>query len=179
MTINIWKPFSESLFNQNLFWNQTRIICCPEKCWFVNANEILYVLHNCFYVSWILPFIIVYPEWGSAGQTYNRFLPNAYQDGTSEPRGGRHPSSLPNPRWVSQRNHPDSDIPDYRFTHMVMQFGQFLDHDITMTPKDGKWWEVAWFCFANVPNKIMCLCRRNKLLFFWSPRIKLFYYTHT
>ena len=112
-----------------------------------------FLLKNCFYVSWILPFLIVYPEWGSAGQTYNRFLPNAYQDGTSEPRGGRHPSSLPNPRWVSQRNHPDSDIPDYRFTHMVMQFGQFLDHDITMTPKDGKWWEVAWFCFANIPNK--------------------------
>ena len=145
----------------------------------LSTQMIFFVVDNCFYISWILPFVIVYPEWGSAGQTYNRFLPNAYQDGTSEPRGGRHPSSLPNPRWVSQRNHPDSDIPDYRFTHMVMQFGQFLDHDITMTPKDGKWWEVAWFCFANVPNKIMCLCRRNKLLSFWSSSIKLFYYTHT
>ena len=60
-----------------------------------------------------------------------------YQDGRSVPRGGRHPSSLPNPRWISQKNHPDSDIPDPRYTHMVMQFGQFLDHDITLTPKDG------------------------------------------
>lgn len=76
------------------------------------------------------------PEWGSAGQTYRRLLANDYQDGKSVPRGGRHPSSLPNARWISQKNHPDSDNPDYRFTHMVMQFGQFLDHDLTLTPKD-------------------------------------------
>ena len=67
-----------------------------------------------------------------------RIIPPVYQDGRSVPRGGRHPSSLPNPRWISQKNHPDSDIPDPRYTHMVMQFGQFLDHDITLTPKDGK-----------------------------------------
>ena len=77
-------------------------------------------------------------EWGSAGSTLRRFAPNAYSDGRGEPRGGRHPSSLPSPRWVSQKNHPDNDVPDARFTHMVMQFGQFLDHDITLTPKDGK-----------------------------------------
>ena len=41
-------------------------------------------------------------------------------------------------RWISQKNHPDNDVPDSRFTHMVMQFGQFLDHDITLTPKDGE-----------------------------------------
>ena len=41
---------------------------------------------------------LVYPEWGSAGQTLKRLLPNAYEDGATVPRGGRHPSTLPNPR---------------------------------------------------------------------------------
>ena len=78
------------------------------------------------------------PEWGSAGATLRRLLPNAYADGRDEPRGGRNPrSSLPSARHVSQKNHPDNDVPDTRFTHMVMQFGQFLDHDLTLTPHDG------------------------------------------
>ena len=59
------------------------------------------------------------------------------QDGRQEPRGGHTSRVLPNPRWMSQRNHPDEDLPDTRYTHMVMQFGQFLDHDMTLTPKDG------------------------------------------
>ena len=67
-----------------------------------------------------------------------RFLPNRYDNGRDSPRGGLHPSSLPSSRWISQKNHPDNDVPDTRFTHMVMQFGQFLDHDLTLTPKDGK-----------------------------------------
>ena len=60
------------------------------------------------------------------------------QDGRQEPREGRRVRTLPNPRWMSQKNHPDEDLPDTRYTHMVMQFGQFLDHDLTLTPKDGK-----------------------------------------
>ena len=97
------------------------------------------------------------PEWGSAGQTYRRLIANAYQDGKSVPRGGRHPSSLPNPRWISQKNHPDADHPDYRFTHMVMQFGQFLDHDVTLTPKDGN----HYLLNVNL-YKIIYLCQKKE-----------------
>ena len=43
--------------------------------------------------------------------------------------------SLPNPRLVSAVFHSDSDVPDSKATHMVTQMGQFLDHDITLTPE--------------------------------------------
>jgi len=76
------------------------------------------------------------PLWGVAGAQLVRLLPPDYSDGVGEPRGGYKSRLLPNPRWMSQRNHPDNDNPDRRFTHMVMQFGQFLDHDVTVTPKD-------------------------------------------
>lgn len=78
------------------------------------------------------------PLWGVTGAPLVRLLPPDYGDGIGEPRGGFRAKNLPNPRWMSQRNHPDNDNPDTRFTHMVMQFGQFLDHDITITPKDER-----------------------------------------
>ncbi|XP_023338409.1 chorion peroxidase isoform X2 [Eurytemora carolleeae] len=76
------------------------------------------------------------PTWGMPGSQLHRLVSSAYSDGIGEPRGGYNSRTLPNPRYLSQRNHPDNDNPDTRFTHMVMQFGQFLDHDITVTPKD-------------------------------------------
>ena len=42
---------------------------------------------------------------------------------------------LPNPRYVSIRFHTSNDVQDSANTHMLTQFGQFLDHDITLTPE--------------------------------------------
>lgn len=41
---------------------------------------------------------------------------------------------LPNPRIVSTVVHPDISNLHTRYTLMVMQYAQFLDHDLTMTP---------------------------------------------
>ena len=97
-------------------------------------------------------------EWGAAGTRLRWFAPAAYSDGgngndghisedckagVSEPR-----AVLAEPRLVSNVLHsksggpadttsPDSDFKDDNVTHMVMQFGQFLDHDITLTPQQG------------------------------------------
>jgi peroxidase len=55
---------------------------------------------------------------------------------------------LPNPRKVSNDFHFDSLNADYT-THMLTQFGQFLDHDITLTPES----EVGSCCTFNKGDK--------------------------
>lgn len=41
---------------------------------------------------------------------------------------------LPSPRLVSAMSHPDISHLHGRYTLMLMQFAQILDHDITFTP---------------------------------------------
>ena len=54
------------------------------------------------------------------------------------PRGGRDPSVLPSARSVSVTiHHVLENRPLPPVSHMVMQFGQFLDHDITLTSQPG------------------------------------------
>ena len=78
---------------------------------------------------------------GRAPKPFARSLDPAYEDGKDGkvPRGGIHPSSLPNPRSVSEAVHmPGQGVESSKISLMVMMFGQFLDHDITLTPELGK-----------------------------------------
>lgn len=53
----------------------------------------------------------------------------------SAPRSiGRLGTVLPSGRIVSTQVHYDVQAPHVRYSLMVMQWGQFLDHDITFTP---------------------------------------------
>ncbi|XP_066153356.1 uncharacterized protein [Euwallacea fornicatus] len=75
------------------------------------------------------------PEWGKSLTIFNRLLPSAYEDGISKPKvTGVTGIHLPNPRTISRVVHPDISNLHKRYTLMVMQFAQLLDHDITMTP---------------------------------------------
>ncbi|XP_078689107.1 uncharacterized protein LOC144920657 [Branchiostoma floridae x Branchiostoma belcheri] len=76
-----------------------------------------------------------HPLWGSSDQPLRRMLEPEYGDGLATPRSnGRDGAPLPSARLVSTVMHEDLRKSSPVNTYMVMQFGQFLDHDITFTP---------------------------------------------
>lgn len=76
---------------------------------------------------------------GAANTPLKRLLPADYQNGFSTPRGWNksilyHGYMLPNARDVSTHIITTNKIThDKKFTHMLMQWGQFLDHDMDHT----------------------------------------------
>lgn len=75
------------------------------------------------------------PTLGQSLTVFARLLPSVYEDGVSRPRAtASNGQPLPNPRTVSTLVHPDISNLHSRYSLMVMQFAQFLDHDLTMTP---------------------------------------------
>ncbi|XP_078034231.1 uncharacterized protein LOC144468548 [Augochlora pura] len=71
--------------------------------------------------------------WGSAMSPMNRFLPPVYGDGVQSVRRSIDGSPLPSARDVTRIIHEDRDVPLASITHMLMQWGQFVDHDLTAT----------------------------------------------
>ena len=73
-------------------------------------------------------------EWGEADKPLLRLTSVAYEDGHSVPRGG-HPSSIPNPRYISNKvfAQPKSILNKLGVSDWFWQWGQFLDHDIDLT----------------------------------------------
>ncbi|GBP86747.1 Peroxidasin homolog [Eumeta japonica] len=75
------------------------------------------------------------PNLGKSLTTFARLLPPVYEDGVSRPRiNSVTGTPLPSPRIISTVIHPDISNLHTRYTLMVMQYAQFLDHELTMTP---------------------------------------------
>ncbi|XP_037529170.1 chorion peroxidase [Rhipicephalus sanguineus] len=101
------------------------------------------------------------PGWGSANSCMNRLLPPAYQDGVSSPRVAADGSPLPNARKISYTVHPNVSNPATDITHMVMQLGQFIDHDFALAPLMPDPGEIV---DLGNPNNVIDCCspgRRN------------------
>jgi len=64
-----------------------------------------------------------------------RFLPPDYSDGIQEFRVAASGNPLPSPRSISSMVHRESSEDTPPFTMLVMQWGQFIDHDLTSTPQ--------------------------------------------
>ncbi|XP_060521875.1 chorion peroxidase-like isoform X1 [Cylas formicarius] len=75
------------------------------------------------------------PDLGTSLSNFRRLLSSAYDDGISAPRiTAASGNPLPNPRSISTTVHPDVSHLSNNYTMLIMQFAQFLDHDITLTP---------------------------------------------
>lgn len=76
-----------------------------------------------------------FPEYGKSIRAFTRLLAPAYDDGLMSPRSRSvQGSPLPSPRLVSVNIHNDVSAPHVRYSLMMMQWGQFVDHDLTHTP---------------------------------------------
>lgn len=80
------------------------------------------------------------PEWGSSTSPFLRLMPPQYEDGRHEPRGAvytdyGYQSRLPSPRKISSTLLLGTNVSDAYHSHLLMQFGQFLDHDVSANNK--------------------------------------------
>lgn len=73
-------------------------------------------------------------NFGAAGQELLRTVDPAYADGVSTPAGQDRPSARLVSNVVVAQD--ESILNDRRLSDMVWQWGQFIDHDITLTPVD-------------------------------------------
>ncbi|KAF5299451.1 hypothetical protein FQR65_LT01031 [Abscondita terminalis] len=72
--------------------------------------------------------------WGMPLTPYSRLLPPVYHDGIWVPRVSEAQGQpLYSPRIISSTIFVDNDVPNHDYTLMLMQFGQFLSHDITQS----------------------------------------------
>ncbi|OQV25520.1 Chorion peroxidase [Hypsibius exemplaris] len=78
---------------------------------------------------------IAFPDAGATDSVLTRMLKPDYADSMSAPRIAKGIDPLPSPRIVSKHVGGNADVPSTTVTHMFMQFGQFIDHDITNTAR--------------------------------------------
>merc|ERR1719318_125396 len=78
---------------------------------------------------------LAHSDWGKAGQPYVRMATNSYTDGLSTVRTSQAGSALPSPRILTQKVFvPGSGQPSEDHTMNLMTWGQFLAHDLVLTP---------------------------------------------
>ncbi|XP_075732949.1 salivary peroxidase/catechol oxidase-like [Rhipicephalus microplus] len=95
---------------------------------------------------------IKHPSWGVTNTPFVRFLPPLYSDGVQGPRLAADGGELPKARAISSFIHRDFDHPNRQLSILVMSWGQFIDHDLTLAapPRDER--DLDFEC-CSVPKK--------------------------
>ncbi|XP_014219050.1 peroxidase [Copidosoma floridanum] len=73
------------------------------------------------------------PNWGASMSPFVRLMTPRFSDGMNAPRVSVTGRDLPLSRVVSRTIHPDEGFHDHAGTIMVIAWGQFMDHDYTLT----------------------------------------------
>ncbi|XP_040916622.1 thyroid peroxidase [Toxotes jaculatrix] len=104
------------------------------------------------------------PLWGAANTPLVRWLPAEYEDGEREPKGwnrGRlhNGFQLPPPREVSTKiMSSSSKSEDDIYSQLLVEWGQYIDHDITFTPQStgsaAFWTGIG--CLTSCENMHLC-----------------------
>src|SRR5262249_45486098 len=76
---------------------------------------------------------LAHPEWGSAGTDLLRIAAAAYADGVSAPAGADRPGARVISNTIADQGDQDI-ISDRDLSAMIYAWGQFLDHDLDLTP---------------------------------------------
>lgn len=74
-----------------------------------------------------------HPLWGKADIVHQKFLPPNFGDGISVPRLSVTGAPLPSPRLISRAVHTDDGFHDHAVTIFLVFWGQFVDHDMSLT----------------------------------------------
>uniref|UniRef100_A0A8P4JVI6 Thyroid peroxidase n=1 Tax=Dicentrarchus labrax TaxID=13489 RepID=A0A8P4JVI6_DICLA len=96
-----------------------------------------------FWTCFMILFVRQNPLWGAANTPLVRWLPAEYEDGEREPKGwnrGRlhNGFQLPSPLEVSKKIlRSSSKEEDDAYSHLLVEWGQYIDHDITFTPQSS------------------------------------------
>ncbi|BES92212.1 Animal haem peroxidase [Nesidiocoris tenuis] len=79
-----------------------------------------------------------HPTWGATNTPFTRLIGPLFSDGITAPRISSSGNQLPRSRIVSRTMHPDEGFHDHAGTVLIVAWGQFLDHDYTLTatPED-------------------------------------------
>lgn len=94
------------------------------------------------------------PLWGAANIAHIRAVPPVFADGISEPRVSVvNNQPLPSARVISTGGHPDDGFHDHAVTITLVAWGQFMDHDVTLTAeaKDLKTQKSPKCCVNGLP----------------------------
>ena len=98
-----------------------------------------------------------HPLWAAARVAHHRFLPYSFSDGISSPRVAASGGELPSARLVSSQVHRDSGFHDHAVTVMLVAWGQFTDHDITLTAEIDEVLQEDFNCCSG-PNTTHPMC---------------------